>query len=149
MTWPWPDLTWPDLVPNGKMTITIDLKIKNNPLNMCRMPHLPFLDLVTFHDLTLTLTLTLQHLIHPLSPLAICWTHYTGQQQFCCLHFVSWLGTSLVRWIQKSHWFCSIRSSFWAIATSRFCVFVHIFGFGGCVQWKYQLNVKSLVVILW
>ena len=32
--------------------------------------------------------------------------------------------------------FWSIRSSFLAIATSRFCVSVHIFGCGGCVQWK-------------
>ena len=62
--------------------------------------------------------------------------YYTGQQQFCCLRFVSWLRTNLMRWIQKSHWFCLIRSSFWAITTSRFCVFVHIFGCVGCVQWK-------------
>ena len=38
--------------------------------------------------------------------------HYTGQQQICCLGFFRWFRTNLMRWIQKSHWFCSIRSSF-------------------------------------
>jgi len=36
-------------------------------------------------------------------------TYYTGQQQIWCLGFLCWS--------QKSHWFCSIRSTFLYSAT--------------------------------
>ena len=47
----------------------------------------------------------------------------TGQQQICSLRFFNWFRTNLMCWIQKSHLFCSIRSSFWAMATCHFLCF--------------------------
>ena len=50
--------------------------------------------------------------------------NYMGEQKNCCMRFFSWFRMNLMRWIQKSHWFCSTGSSFWVMATShifRFC----------------------------
>jgi len=58
------------------------------------------------------------------------WTNNTGQQQICCLGFLSWSVTILMCWIQKSHWFCSIKSTFVYSATWTFYMF------------RFSINIK-------
>ena len=53
------------------------------------------------------------------------WVQFSGWEHksttnLLSAFFFSWLRTNLMRRIQKSHWFCLIRSSFWAMSFFTF-----------------------------
>ena len=70
---------------------------------------------------------------------------YNGQQQICCLSFFSWFRTNLMRRIQKSHWFCSIRSSFFSYGHMSFFTFLFT-----CTHvWRILEDVSGGKILRW
>ena len=70
--------------------------------------------------------------------------------KFVVCVFFSWFRANLMCWIQNSHLFCSIRSTFWATARCRFYVFVHIHAWMGYTylhQFMTTLYIQSIFIL--